>query len=170
MSWYFLTAGFILIGVSLYEKIKLYKNHSSSGSKKTKEIKSAASEKINFTSEKSRRNPNLEKKLDQVLNMLKTSNQEILEEIEQKSFEESDSDTRDLGGNFKKILQKKYEKDTNSNKNLPKKYKKVFSMRSRGKKASDIARELDIGIRETRLILKLYQKYENDEGQIHNVH
>ncbi|MFW6007579.1 MAG: DUF6115 domain-containing protein, partial [Halanaerobiales bacterium] len=114
----------------------------------------------------------LDQKLEKLYSLVNTTRDEILQEIEIKNSNFEQSPNKDIGNNFKKILQKKYENKEKNDQGYPQKYRKVFKLADKGQKARDIARNLNLGIRETRLILKLYEnenKEEKNEGQIKNV-
>ena len=178
MSWYFIVAGLVLIIVSIYEKIKMYNN-------KNKIIsKSETGNNLDITAGNSSNqiqidsNPeskNIDKKLDKIISELNTNRDEILNQIENNEYKSVTNDSRSVASNFQNILQKKYEKDEKNDQKLPEKYQKVVSLSREGKNAEEIAQELNIGIRETNIILKLYKQRKNDtknnenKGQIHNV-
>ncbi|MGM0437070.1 MAG: DUF6115 domain-containing protein [Bacillota bacterium] len=103
---------------------------------------------------------NKEKQLRKINNEL----DEIITEIHSKEerikniLEESKKEDMEISEkqNFKKLLKKSTKKI--EGKELPEKHRKIFELYNQGHKEEEIADELNIGIRETSLILKMHKR------------
>jgi len=162
MEMIFLGTGIILSFICIYKKYKFYrkKNHQSS-----EEI----SEKDNISLEKNHYRF-LKKSIDDLRQELKKVNGKI--EQKQKTLQQEIKNLNEkfvnnkVETNFNKILENKFEENFSLKKkdNLPKHYKEVCLLFEKGKAPINIARELDLGIRETNMVLKFYKK-----GEVENV-
>ncbi|MFW5984696.1 MAG: DUF6115 domain-containing protein [Halanaerobiaceae bacterium] len=115
------------------------------------------------------------RRLDQIINHLSSNKQKFTSELEEIKENFSDSDPE-----FKQILNQKYREDLQENisekeeeknkqieqgkpkeaenKTIPEKYDRVLKMVQEGKNSRQIAEELELGFRETQMILKLYSR------------
>jgi DNA-binding NarL/FixJ family response regulator len=107
-------------------------------------------------------------KLQEINNSLDTIIKEISDKeielkaiIDNKNTKESDAFLQSGTNNFKSILDRKYKENDNSF--LPEKYKRIFALNKEGLSMEEIAAQLCLGIRETKLILKFYKR-EADKG------
>lgn len=151
MAWILIILGIILMSVGIYTK---YKNI-----EKNKEYFSDGEILI----KKQNRLEEISRELDIIISEIQAKEKEIARAV--KNFEISSYKHK---GSFQKVLEQSYNNISDKRlkkKNLPEKYSKILKLADRGMKSDEIAAELDLGIRETELILKIYRNgVDNDEG------
>ena len=165
-GWYLIISGIILLCYSIYNKILFYRN-----------FKNNTAKNIINDNENVERIQNEKRRYRQLRNIIKDLEDQVrkvdldIEKSEQKLLGEINKledklKEKKMKTDFKNILQNKYDKDITSEdkEQLSEQYKNVCSLYEKGRAPIEIARELDLGIRETNMIIKFYKK-----GQVKDV-
>ena len=165
MGWWLLIFGIVLLAGGIMLKIKEYEDFGDykdfqNLTTKTRYLKGETNKSNNSIDEVISDAGNKEKQLRRINNEL----DEIITEIHSKEerikniLEESKKeDMENLEKkNFKKMLKNSTEKIEDNE--LPEKHRKIFELYNKGHKEEEIADKLNIGIRETSLILKMHRR------------
>ena len=111
----------------------------------------------------------ISRRLDQIINHLTTNKEEFRSELQEIKNNFSDSDNefqqmlerefaRQPGKKEDEIYNQESSRNSSAIEEIPDKYKQVFALVQEGKTGREIAEELELGIRETDMIIKLYQR------------
>ncbi|MFP4661019.1 MAG: hypothetical protein ACLFPF_02415 [Halanaerobiales bacterium] len=175
MTWFMILSGSVLIMLALYRVIRFNTDRG----EHTEEKLERYIEKKNLVFDRlDEENQRLEKKVNENLHKLRRLNTEMGSIINELSWKEKSikrsletlrSDIGDYSikqaegeeeparnNTFEEVLNKTMGKGQNET--IPDKYLEIFKLHDLGMSADEIAEEMDIGVRETEIIFKLYGK------------
>ncbi len=169
MAWWLIATGGLLFLLGLFVKIKEYEDYGD-----YKDFQNLTTQKRYIRRNDNENINNNDKSLEMVvkdaekkqkrLSMINENLDQIIQEISKKekkiqdSLAEMNSKTtnQSLNNNFKKILNKTSE-EINEN-TLSEKHKKIINLYEDGFSEEEIADKLNIGVRETGLILRMHKR------------
>ena len=173
MAWWLIVIGIVLIIWSIFQRIKFYRVIKEREAQLIETVESSPQESAEKADEKKEETINTNSADKEELEELTYNLQNILKALDEKEAklrkvlkdgddrldslsQESEEVIEEQGNNFEKIFNKTNDK-INKEK-LPEKYKQILLLARQEYSAQDIAEKLNLGIRETKLILKFHQR------------
>ncbi len=168
MAWWLIIAGIILMSAAIFLKYLLYTHSDTTADSAANELQRKQQNKLK----------DINNELTGIINNIIQKEKQLRENIDQMNVGQH----RQLIKKDKKKIQKEiqvnregnvFKKDKKifkqvfaRNSNLPRAYKQVFNLSQQGQSPIKIAEQLDLGVRETELILKFHRrKADSDYGQ-----
>ena len=163
MEIFLLGSGVILAIICIYKKYKFYAAKNGIYRRDSAKLKQQEPLEKNQYRYLKKNIDLLHRELTEVKTKIKHNYKKL-----QQNFDEINNKIaqKNVENKFKSVLEDTYQKKhlPADDKEIPEHYKKVCTLFEEGKAPIKIARELDLGIRETNMILKFYQK-----GKVKNV-